>query len=421
MLTLLCLVTAWSPNFDQENLNLASFERVWQIIAEKHWDLEGTGVDWQAVHDQYLPEARKATDRKAIRKVMQEMIHELGQTHFGILDADRYADLDRLKEGLPWGTGDPGFTVRLVDDRVFAVAIRPDTAAAKHLPLGSEIISFKEKKMADVVATTLKAFAEAPQASLYINLTLNDLFSGPVADEFQLVVRKPGSESERSVILKWAEAPGQIEHLGNLPPVSFNYDARMLDGEIGYVAFNIWLVPLVNAFTQSMAEFKDARGLVIDIRGNSGGIGFLANSLAGFLVQERNQKLGTMTTLDSSVNFFIVPRPSQYPGPVAILMDGGSASTSEIFAAGLSDLNRVQLFGTRTAGAALPSVVEVLPNGDRFQYAIADYLSVGGQRLEGVGVEPHHAAPHTLESLARGQDEALEAAIEWINHQGDQP
>ena len=73
---------------------------------------------------------------------------------------------------------------------------------------------------------------------------------------------------------------------------------------------------------------------------------------------------------------------------LAILVDGCSASTSEIFAGGLQDVKRARVFGTHTAGAALPSVISKLPNGDGFQYAIANYISVGGKPLEGIGVTP---------------------------------
>ncbi len=422
----ICLLLAFvcpSPIVDDAQHHLASFERVWSIINDKHWDLKGTGVDWKAVHETYLPRAQKAKTRDDMRKVMRDMIHELGQTHFGILGAERYEELDNLKAGMPWGTGDPGFKVRVVDGRVFVVSTRHQSPAAKHVPVGSEIVRFSEKDMREAVKTAEKAFEDAQQKSLYLNLTLNDLFSGPEGDSFDLLIRAPGTESDQVVTVGWVKSLGQVEHLGNLPPVSFEYESKVIDQNIGYVAFNIWLMPLIQRFPQSLKEFGDTRGMIIDLRGNSGGIGFLANSIAGYMVSERGKKLGTMNSLDSQINFFINPRApqEQFDRPIAVLIDGGSASTSEIFAAGMSDLGRVRLVGSRTAGAALPSVVESLPNGDRFQYAIADYISAGGLKIEGHGVEPDLAAPHTLESLGHGHDAALKAATQWILQQGDNP
>jgi carboxyl-terminal processing protease len=102
---------------------------------------------------------------------------------------------------------------------------------------------------------------------------------------------------------------------------------------------------------------------------------------------------------------------------LAILVDGTSASTSEIMAEGLKDLGRARIFGTRTAAAALPSVFERLPNGDGFQYAIANYVSQGGEPLEGLGVTPDVETPLTRQALLAGQDPALDAAVAWIASQ----
>ena len=109
----------------------------------------------------------------------------------------------------------------------------------------------------------------------------------------------------------------------------------------------------------------------------------MAMGMAGWLTDRANQRLGTMYTRGAALNFVINPRTNAFTGPVAILVDATSASTSEIFAGGLQDLQRARIFGTKTAGAALPSVITRLPNGDGFQYAIANYVSEGGRTLEG--------------------------------------
>jgi carboxyl-terminal processing protease len=82
----------------------------------------------------------------------------------------------------------------------------------------------------------------------------------------------------------------------------------------------------------------------------------------------------------------------------------------------MQDLKRARIFGTRTAGAALPSFIEKLPNGDGFQCATANYISEGGKPLEGIGVTPDVEAPPSRELLLRGQDAAVESAIHWIHH-----
>src|SRR5262249_35588080 len=137
----------------------------------------------------------------------------------------------------------------------------------------------------------------------------------------------------------------------------------------------------------------DADGFIIDLRGNPGGIGGMAMGVGGWFVNTSNQKLGTLFTRDGSLKFTLNPRFETFNGPLAILVDGNSASTSEILAGGLQDLKRAKVFGTRSAGAALPSAIVRLPNGDGFQYAFANYISEGGQALEARGVHPDVEIP----------------------------
>ena len=80
----------------------------------------------------------------------------------------------------------------------------------------------------------------------------------------------------------------------------------------------------------------------------------------------------------------------------------------------MKDLGRAHVLGTRTAGAALPSAIDRLPNGDGFQHALADYISEGGRPLEGVGVIPDVEVKLTREALLAGRDPVVDAAIEWI-------
>ena len=140
----------------------------------------------------------------------------------------------------------------------------------------------------------------------------------------------------------------------------------------------------------------------------------MAMGIAGFFIDKDGQKLGEMKMRETTLKFVIFPRPETYAGPLAILVDEGSASTSEILAGGLQDLKRARIFGVRTAGAALPSDIIRLPNGDGFQFAQASYTSESGNVLEGAGVEPDVVVQQTRDSLLAGHDLVVEAADEWI-------
>ena len=140
--------------------------------------------------------------------------------------------------------------------------------------------------------------------------------------------------------------------------------------------------------------------------------------MGGWFMEGKNFDMGTMRTRDNSRKLVINPREPGYKGPVAILVDGMSGSSSEIFAGGVQGLPGVRVFGSRTMGATLPSAAERLPNGDGFQYAFASYISRNGVELEGKGVIPDVAVPLTRAALLEGRDLGVEAAIDWILQQG---
>jgi carboxyl-terminal processing protease len=182
------------------------------------------------------------------------------------------------------------------------------------------------------------------------------------------------------------------------------------------VSLSVFIDPekVLADFSRDMQTYAATRGLVLDLRGNPGGIGGMAMGMGSWFVRDKIHTLGTMKTRDASLRLILTPRPRPYAGKLAILVDELSMSTSEMLAGGLQDLGRARVFGSRTPGAALPSAIERLANGDGFQYAFASYVSADGEALEGAGVVPDVEVPLTRAALLAGDDPALEAAVDWI-------
>jgi carboxyl-terminal processing protease len=106
-----------------------------------------------------------------------------------------------------------------------------------------------------------------------------------------------------------------------------------------------------------------------------------------------------------------------FAGPVAVLVDGLTGSTSECFAGGLQSLGRVRVVGTTTMGQALPASTKTLSNGDVLMYAIGDFVTSTGVRLEGRGVVPDEIVSLEPAALAAGHD-AMAAALAWLDRAG---
>jgi carboxyl-terminal processing protease len=408
----------------ERTANLESFEKVWTTVRDKHWDPKLNGVDWQKVHDELKPKMEAATTMDAAREVLNDMVGRLHQTHFGIFPGEVYHDL-QSKDGAD-AAGDkstdeaePGIELRVLEGRAVVTEVDPRSpAATKGVKPGWVITRIGNTDLAPVIERVGKQFKDSTLLDLRLTRAVGARLQGSTGSTVH-VEFLDGADKKVELDLERALPRGKMVRLGNLPPQFVWSEWRKARPDIGYVRFNMFMDPegLADTMASAIAGCKDCKGFVIDVRGNPGGIGGLAMGVAGWFVDEKNMVLGTQYLRGLKLNFVINPRPEPFRGPVAILVDGNSASTSEIFAGGLKDVKRARIFGTRTAGAALPSVIERLPNGDGFQYAVANYVSQGGKPLEGIGAIPDEEVRPTRKQLLEGKDAALDAAVAWIGKQ----
>jgi carboxyl-terminal processing protease len=395
--------------------NIESFEKVWTTVRDKHWDPKLGGLDWQAVHDELRPKVEVAKTPEAVREILNEMVGRLKQTHFGIFPGDVYHDLDASDEK-DATDADIGIDLRILDGRAIVTDVYPGSpAGAAGIKPGWEILRIAGSDVPPVVARIRDQFKDSSLLDLRLSRAVLSRLQGSAGSAVS-VEFLDGGDRRVAVELRRAATRGKIARLGNMPAQAAWSEWRRLPQDVGYVRFNVFFDPegLAKTMEGAIKGCRDCRGFVLDLRGNPGGIGGLAMGVAGWFTDRSGLQLGTEYLRGMTLKFAIFPRPEPFRGPLAILIDGCSASTSEILAGGLKDIGRARLFGTRTAAAALPSVIDRLPNGDGFQYAIANYISQGGKPLEGIGAIPDEEARATREQLLRGKDAALDSALSWI-------
>jgi carboxyl-terminal processing protease len=236
---------------------------------------------------------------------------------------------------------------------------------------------------------------------------------------------RDGSNEERSLTLERAAPRGEEVRLGNLPPLRMESTHRIErlpgGGEAGVIRLSAWFPAIVPALATAMGDLREVDGIVLDLRGNPGGLAALVMGVGGHFLDEP-LSLGEMRMREATLRFVVNPqrvtedgtRVEPFGGPFAILVDPLTASTSEVFAGGMQALGRARVFGETTAGQALPALVTALPNGDRLLHAVADFTAADGSRLEGAGVTPDVIVPLTREALLAGEDSALREAFQWI-------
>jgi carboxyl-terminal processing protease len=404
---------------EAHRLDVESFDVVWTTIRDRFWDPELDGIDWEGVREELRPKIEAAESREEARGVLNEMISRLERTHFGIIPASAYLAMNPEKgEGSrPAGEGVTGIDPRVLDGQAVVFRVEPGSAAEEAgVKPGWVVEAIDGEELAAKLEEIAEAFADSTLRDYFLREAVAERLSGAVGGEVPVRLLD-GEGHSREFTLGLALPRGKRVGVGHLPESHVWFESHALEGHsVGYVSLNIFLDPpdIMARFGEAVESFRELEGIVIDIRGNPGGLGAMAMGMSGWFVDTPGLKLGTMTTRETTLRFVVFPRANPYRGKVAVLVDGSSASTSEILAGGLKDLGRARIFGSRSAGAALPSVIETLPNDDRFQFALGDYLSEGGEHLEGRGVTPDEVVVPTREELLAGRDPALEAAVAWI-------
>lgn len=400
----------------ERKLNLESFEHVWTTVRDRHYDPTFGGLDWQAVHDELRPQSECASTTSEAREIMEGMIRRLDLTHFSIIPSDLFLKMQPTETNNLRGI--TGMEARVINGHALVTKVKTASAADRAgIRTGWEIVRVKDEAIAELLLEINQEYEDRPRKTTALSGTIQQMLRGSTGDSLSVQFRAASGQIVDKHLELHPES-GQIYQIGHLPPIPVSFEASMLEPNIGYITFNQFLDParVMPAFNLALKDFINikATGIIIDLRGNTGGMAPMAMGMAGWLVHGDSEYLGTMYFRNSELKCVVWPRAKVFTGPVAVLVDELSMSCSEMFAGGLQDLGRARVVGVKTPGAALPSELHRLPNGDGFQFAFANYRSKNGEVLEGNGVTPDTEVNHTQADLLQQRDSILTAAIDWI-------
>jgi carboxyl-terminal processing protease len=400
---------------------LASFDDVWQTVADTFYDPAFGGLDWNAVRAELRPKAEAAESPDAVRRAITDMLARLKRSHFVLLPAAASG------EAVLPGSATVPIDVRITADAVVITAVeRESTAARAGLRPGQSVIAIDGTPVASIVAA---AEGNEPRLKHYDAWRrVFRVLHGAAGSVATLRVRDRGG-AETTVSVARHDETGSPVMFGNLPPLHVRVNAYEVETPrhrpVGVIGFNIWMAVVDAQVAAAVDRFRHKAGLVIDLRGNPGGLAEMIRGIAGHLVADP-VLLGTMQMRDARLEFRANPRRSTpdgrrvepFAGPVAILVDELTASASECFAGALQSLGRARIFGRQTMGQALPASTKRLANGDVLMYALGDFVTSNGRPVEGRGVVPDQVVAldaGALDALAAGRDPVLEAAEAWLD------
>ena len=197
---------------------------------------------------------------------------------------------------------------------------------------------------------------------------------------------------------------------------------RRDDHTLGYLRitqFSEGVPEQVNEAIQELSD-KGIEGLVLDLRNNSGGLVSAGLAVAddflsgGAIVETRNRE-GINDTIQASLQ-------TVYDGPMVTLVNGGTASASEILAGALQDNERATLLGGQTFGKGLIQTLTNLSDGSGLAVTVAGYVTPSGRDIQGEGIAPDRGLsdPEPLNPGGDG-DRWLSEAEQWMEALLEQP
>lgn len=162
------------------------------------------------------------------------------------------------------------------------------------------------------------------------------------------------------------------------------------------------------------AANANAKGIVLDMRGDPGGYLNVAVDLAGYLLKPGSQVVKEVGRTVPTQSYQATGSGAFANMPMAILIDGGTASAAEILSGALNDNRKVPLVGERSFGKGTVQELESLPDGSSIKITVAHWVLPSGRILDYDGLQPEYPVALTDAEVAAGQDPQLVKALEIV-------
>jgi len=421
-----------------------AFYLAWSTLNRFYFDKTFGGLDWEKIRVEYLPRVNGAKTDLEFHHILKEMLDRLGKSHLNVIIPEYFEQLEYSKKqarirgkqlaaekrvATAGGNVDEpdddlnldvpedarfgiGVEVRMLADRIVITHVDSQSGATiAGLKPGFVIDKINGVALNDIVAKALINGNSAQDLRYLLPFEIVESFlNGPQDTSVYLTCLDEKDAVREFTVPRLRLDGAAISISKNLPEQFLRYESRSLSPDVGYIKFNVFAMPVVGKFCDSLTDFKDKKGIVIDLRGNPGGIIGSMIGLSGMLT-DQPITLGTFRSRAGSEPFIVPAKTKHFNGRIVLLVNSESMSAAEMFAAGLKESGRAIVVGEKTGGKSLPAVWIKLPTGAVMMYPMADFITVKGTSLEGIGLEPDRAIALDRKSLLQGEDMQLKAAL----------
>ena len=366
----------------------------WRLVNQGFWNPDQLDeVRWRRQRQKAMERSIESSD-DAYRAI-ESMLAQLGDPYTRLLRPDDYTALKNSTSGNLSGVG-----LQLGPDEdgngvVVISALEGSPAGEAEITSGTRLLSVDGRPVMDL---SLEGTVSALRGDVGSQVVLTFENSNGETNELTL--------ERRSVDLR----PVRTRRL------------RSGSHTLGYLRITQFSDGVPEQVKEALTELqnKDIEGLVLDLRNNSGGLvsaglAVADDFLAGGAIVETRNREGINDTIQASLQ-------TVYEGPMVTLVNGGTASASEILAGALQDNDRATLLGGQTFGKGLIQTLTNLSDGSGLAVTVAGYVTPSGRDIQGEGIAPDRVLsdPEPLNPGGEG-DRWLSEAEQWMEALLEQP
>ena len=380
-------------------------EQIRKDLRTYYYDTTFKGLDLDARYAKADSALRAAPSATHVMAIVAQYLAEFNDSHTRLIPPSKVAEVDY------------GFRVQFVGDTAFVIAVRKESdAEAQGLKPGDAVLTLDRFKVERESWNTLS----------YVYYSLSPRL------QLVLKVRSPGEATPRDLTIKAKVTMGErVLDLTNIDTrrrliQEYEDDARKPRHFFRTVGDSvlIWRMPRFiygdeRVIDQMLERARGHKALILDLRNNPGGAVRTQLYLMGGLVDRPTPVFTMVTRKGDTLQHATVEKREPYLGRLIVLVNGNSASASEITARALQLLGRATIVGDRTAGAVVTSITRwhevggaerVMEYG--LSVSVADVKMPDGGRLENIGVMPDLIVLPTGRDIADRSDPQLARALE---------
>ena len=350
------------------------FDNSWKIIRDNYYDKDLNDQPWNYWKERYHGEIKTDEDAKV---AIDTMLASIDDPYSRYMSRSEYLEQNNSINSKITGIG---VNISSVAGKIHIVSVMEGTPAqfANLLPKDI-IIAINGKEVNGLSLSEVANLVRGPENS-FVNITIlrnNDKLT-------KRVMRK-------EIKIKTVKS-------------------SVIDKNIGYIQITSFIGSTTpNEFLEALEKTKNTKGLILDLRGNTGGLLPNAVFIANLFIPQGNivsivGRNGYKYDINAQNTEFSIRKPT------IVLVDGNSASASEILSGALKDYNKAKLLGTKTYGKGMVQKIIPMPNETGINLTVAKYLTPKGTDINKKGITPDISVNLSIKDVKNNNDAQLQTA-----------